>query len=102
MAGARGVLMNITGGMDLGMLEINEAAQIVQQAADPEANIIFGAVLDESLEGRFRSRSRPRFEQQHMSDAAEPASDAMPVSREAQAPRLGLEDLDIPAFLRKR
>ena len=104
MAGARGVLMNITGGMDLGMLEINEAAQIVQQAADPEANIIFGAVLDESLEGKIQiTVIATGFEgARHSSDAAEPASDAMPVSREAQAPRLGLEDLDIPAFLRKR
>ena len=47
--GATGVLLNITGGADLGLLEINEAAEIVQQAADPDANIIFGAVIDESL-----------------------------------------------------
>ena len=49
IVGATGVLLNITGGADLGLLEINEAAEIVQQAADPDANIIFGAVIDESL-----------------------------------------------------
>ena len=47
--GARGVLLNITGGSDLGLLEVNAAAELVQKSADPEANIIFGAVIDESL-----------------------------------------------------
>jgi len=47
--GARGVLLNITGGPDLGLLEVNAAAELVQKSADPEANIIFGAVIDESL-----------------------------------------------------
>jgi cell division protein FtsZ len=46
MDGARGVLLNITGGVDLALSEINEAAEVVAQAADPEANIIFGAVID--------------------------------------------------------
>ncbi|MBP3371675.1 MAG: cell division protein FtsZ [Clostridia bacterium] len=52
--GATGVLLNITGGEDLGMLEINEAATLVQQAVDPEANIIFGAGIDPSLEDQVR------------------------------------------------
>jgi cell division protein FtsZ len=47
--GARGVLLNITGGSDLGLLEVNAAAELVQKSADPEANIIFGAVIDDSL-----------------------------------------------------
>ena len=47
--GAGGVLINVTGGRDLGLLEINEAAELVQKSVDPEANIIFGAVIDESL-----------------------------------------------------
>lgn len=47
--GARGVLLNITGGTDLGLLEVNAAAELVQKAADPEANIIFGAVINEEL-----------------------------------------------------
>ncbi len=47
--GARGVLINITGGSDLGLFEINSAAELVTEASDPNANIIFGAALDESL-----------------------------------------------------
>ncbi|MBQ9012652.1 MAG: cell division protein FtsZ [Bacilli bacterium] len=47
--GAGGVLINVTGGRDLGLLEINEAAELVQKSVDPEANIIFGAVVDETL-----------------------------------------------------
>ncbi|MDD3224027.1 MAG: cell division protein FtsZ, partial [Clostridium sp.] len=54
IVGATGVLLNVTGGEDLGLLEINEAAQIVQEAADPEANIIFGAVIDENLKDEIR------------------------------------------------
>ncbi|WP_027623331.1 cell division protein FtsZ [Clostridium lundense] len=54
IVGATGVLLNITGGCDLGLLEINEAAEIVQQAADPDANIIFGAVIDENLKDEIR------------------------------------------------
>ena len=47
--GAKGVLMNITGGPDLGLQEVNMAAELIQAAADPDANIIFGAVIDENL-----------------------------------------------------
>ena len=47
--GAGGVLINVTGGRNLGLLEINEAAELVQKSVDPEANIIFGAVIDENL-----------------------------------------------------
>jgi cell division protein FtsZ len=54
IVGATGVLLNVTGGMDLGLLEINEAAQIVQDSADPDANIIFGAVIDENLKDEIR------------------------------------------------
>ena len=52
--GARGVLFNITGGEDLGILEVYEAAEIIQQAADPEANIIVGAVIDPRLNGEVK------------------------------------------------
>ena len=54
IVGATGVLLNVTGGCDLGLLEINEAAEIVQEAADPDANIIFGAVIDENLKDEIR------------------------------------------------
>src|SRR5699024_3899428 len=47
--GARGVIINITGGSDLGLHEVNTAAELVQRSVDPEANIIFGAVIDPEL-----------------------------------------------------
>lgn len=52
--GARAVLINITGGADTSIIDINEAAQLITQAADPEANIIFGAGIDENLTDEVR------------------------------------------------
>ena len=52
--GARGVLFNITGGLDLTLYEVNEAADIISKAAHPEANIIFGAVQDPAFDGRVK------------------------------------------------
>ena len=54
MEGAKGVLMSIAGGSDLGLFEINEAATLVQEEAHPEANIIFGTVVDDSLGDEVR------------------------------------------------
>src|SRR3982074_3119697 len=52
--GATGILLNITGGHDLGLFEVNEAAEIVQSAADANSNIIFGAVIDDSMAEEVR------------------------------------------------
>jgi cell division protein FtsZ len=52
--GARGILLNISGPSDLGLFEVNEAAEIIAQAAHPDANIIFGAVVDDSLGDEVR------------------------------------------------
>ena len=52
--GARGVIINVTGGPDLSLVEVSEASCIVQEAADEEANIIFGAVIDPSLKGKVK------------------------------------------------
>ena len=52
--GAKGILINITGGPDLSLLEVNEAAELIQQTADPDANIIFGADIDESMGDALR------------------------------------------------
>ena len=52
--GARGVLINITGGPDLSLHEVNEAATLIQEEADDDANIIFGAVIDESMGDEVR------------------------------------------------
>lgn len=54
MDGARGVLFNITGGSDLSMSEVDEAAKIIAEAADPDANIIFGTTIDENLQGQIK------------------------------------------------
>ena len=51
--GARGVIINVTGGSDLGLHEVNTAAELIQRSVDPDANIIFGAVIDEKLEGKI-------------------------------------------------
>lgn len=52
--GAKGVLFNITGGNDLSMFEVDEAAKVITEAADPDANIIFGAVLNDSYTGEVK------------------------------------------------
>ena len=104
--GAKGVLLNFTGGLDLSLFEINEAASIVADAADPQANIIFGAVIDETMESDIRvTVIATGFESERPGQ----------VRRRRDAPfrgvrQLGLEqqregggaELDIPAFLRRR
>jgi cell division protein FtsZ len=52
--GARGVIINITGGEDMSLMEVNEASSVIHQAADEDANIIFGAVVDPSMDGRLK------------------------------------------------
>src|SRR5947207_9430562 len=54
VTGARGVIINVTGGPDLSLVEVSEASSIVQEAADEDANIIFGAVVDPLLKGRVK------------------------------------------------
>jgi cell division protein FtsZ len=94
--GARGVLLNITGGTSLGLFEVNEAAEIIAQAADPEANIIFGAVIDERMEEEVRvTVIATGFDQRT------PKKDRSKVELEIK-PFSSHDDLDIPAFLRRR
>jgi cell division protein FtsZ len=99
--GARGVLLNITGGPDLGLLEVNEAAEIIAQAADPEANIIFGAVIDESI----RDEVRVTVIATGFGDAefvwGRRKAGAAPTSSEREVKPF-TDDLDIPAFLRRK
>ena len=52
--GARGVLINVSGGDDMTLHEVSEAAEIIQQAADPDANIIFGTVIDRGIKGEVK------------------------------------------------
>ncbi len=93
--GAKGVLLNITGGSDLGLFEVNEAAEIIAEAADPDANIIFGAVIDDNLKDEIRvTVIATGFE-------SKPA-DLRPGLDELEIKPFSSDDLDIPAFLRKR
>ena len=54
MKGARGILINITGGLDMTLFEVDEAANRIREEVDPEANIIFGSTFDETMEGKMR------------------------------------------------
>jgi cell division protein FtsZ len=99
--GATGILLNITGPADLGLFEVNEAAEVVTSAADANANVIFGAVIDESRGDEVRvtviatgfgqqRRRRPR-----LSDEAPVPGPARVSSTEPSS-----DLLDVPSFLR--
>ncbi|MCG7316724.1 MULTISPECIES: cell division protein FtsZ [Brevibacillus] len=123
--GARGVLMNITGGNSLSLYEVNEAADIVSSAADPEVNMIFGAVINEDLKNEIlvtviatgfadnqrhvpTATRRPQAElQQQATRSTAPQQTSAPSrSREMEEDKSinlsNLDNLDIPAFLRNR
>ena len=77
--GAKGILMNITGGTDLSLLEVNDAAAIVAETADPDANIIFGADIDESMGDALRiTVIATGFAQEGGKAAAEPILGSAP------------------------
>ena len=109
--GATGILLNITGGKDLGLFEVNEAAEIIHSAADANANIIFGAVIDESMGDEVRvtviatgfdhkgTRGRnARDETRRSADRSTARSRT--ARREGSDLEIGDDDLDIPAFLK--
>jgi len=106
--GATGILLSITGGPDLGLFEVNEAADIIANAADPEANIIFGAVINENLEEQirvtviatgFRSQKKREISRGASQRAHDPNGQR---EDELEIKPFASEDLDIPAFLRKK
>ncbi|AOT68456.1 cell division protein FtsZ [Geosporobacter ferrireducens] len=103
--GAKGVLLNITGGSNLGLFEVNEAAELVAQAADPDANIIFGAVIDEDLKDEIRiTVIATGFENQKPNVIKVPQLDKdVGVHNHREEEHLPIQDdLDIPTFLRKK
>ncbi|MEO0408877.1 MAG: cell division protein FtsZ, partial [Cyanobacteria bacterium P01_A01_bin.135] len=110
--GAKGVVFNITGGSDLTLHEVNSAAEIIYEAVDPNANIIFGAVIDERLQGEvritviatgFTPEASSRTSSSRVAPLKRPATrssfSAPPQSEPAPAPSTGL---DIPEFLQRR
>ena len=107
--GAAGLLLNITGGRDLGLFEVNEAAEIISSAADANANVIFGAVIDDSLEDEVRvTVIATGFD--HRAASPYTARDSVRSSRQdrdvtldrTQRSSLEISDdeIDIPEFLR--
>ena len=120
--GAKGLLVNVTGGSDLTLFEVNEALSIIHEAADDEANIIFGAVLDERMDDEMkitviatgfdkaaefagdqttRLRSFPPATGSAASAAQAPPSREVATGPLASEPP-GKNDLNFPAFLRKK
>jgi cell division protein FtsZ len=111
--GATGILLNITGGKDIGLFEINEAAEVVQSAADSTANIIFGSVIDEQIGDEVRvtviatgfdhGRARPRTAREETRDRASRRDRSPRVGeRERSSLEISDDDIDIPPFLRDR
>ncbi|MGI6711630.1 MAG: cell division protein FtsZ [Bacillota bacterium] len=93
--GAKGVLLNITGSSDLSLFEVNEAAEIIAAAADQEANIIFGAVLDDKMEDSVRvTVIATGFDHKN--------SQKKPELSDPEIKPFTVDDLDIPAFLRRK
>jgi len=123
--GARGILFNVTGGNDLGLYEINQAATIIRETAHPDVNLIFGAVIDESMDDEVRitviatgfehtvphirpiaqrvERQRPmgrpvrEIQPESPDRRKEPVQTSQPTDRTA----FRIDDLEIPTFLRK-
>ncbi|MEM7333574.1 MAG: cell division protein FtsZ [Chloroflexota bacterium] len=122
--GARGILFNVTGGSDLSLFEINEAANIIREMAHPDVEMIFGAVLDDSMEDELKitviatgfghqrpvnrpiSRHEPRLPAVEQEATPAPQSrlskPTQPPKREPRQQSLPIDDIDIPAFLRRK
>jgi len=109
--GATGILLNITGGPDIGLFEVNEAAEVVTGAADANANVIFGAVIDEAMgedvrvtvigtgfdhrPGRSGRRDSARSSRPGSPDRSPQISD-----RQRSSLEISEDDIDVPPFLR--
>jgi len=104
--GARGVLFNITGGTDLTMNEVDEAAKVITAEADPDAQIIFGAAIDEKLIDQVKvtvvatgfDETRRRFI--HVTSAEDGQMETME-TEPGQEPQIDEDEFDVPTFLRQ-
>ncbi len=128
ISGAKGVLFNVKGGYDLSLYEVNQAAELIHQTASDDANIIFGAVLDESMEDQIQitviatgfalddnAKMRVQLPEQIMRQEEakartkqpsvlkqQPQSQAQAQQPKPQQRTFDNSDIDIPAFLRRR
>lgn len=113
--GAKGVLINITGGPDLTLFEVNAASSIIRESADDDANIIFGAVIDETLTDEMKiTVIATGFDKESSSLATAAATTVMPTQQPRYIPRPvddlprpmmanpRVDDLDVPTFIRKK
>jgi cell division protein FtsZ len=108
--GATGVLLNITGGRDLGLFEVNEAAEIISTASAADSNIIFGAVVDEGMGDEVRvtviatgfdtSRPMARLPRRTGRAGERPGRDVILDDRDRSALEIPDDEIDIPPFLR--
>ncbi len=117
--GARGILLNISGGSDLGLFEVNEAAEVIHGVAHPDANIIFGAVIDDAMGDEIRvtviAAGFDRWDDKRPADAERRPSilDRDVLTRDDDTPDIfgsddgddaldidGDDDFDVPSFLR--
>ncbi len=104
ISGAKGILFNVTGGDDLSMYEVDEAAKVITEAADPEANIIFGAVINENYSGEMKvTVIATGFSD---IDKKKPGHASLMRQTFGMSPVSGEEsdedDLETPAFMRKK
>lgn len=114
--GARGILFNVTGGPELTLFEVNQAAAIIKETAHPDVNLIFGAVIDPNLKDEvritviatgFERTGVPRRVVEAVSSeprgtSASASTPSNQPTREFQPRAFNTEDLDIPTFLRNR
>jgi cell division protein FtsZ len=95
--GAKGILFNVTGGPDLGMYEIDEAAKAITEAADPDANIIFGAIVDEAMSGEVKiTVIATGFEEG--GKKKKPKEEIQEIGKEEEEE----SELEVPAFIRRK
>jgi len=109
IAGAQGVLLNISGGTNLGLHEIRIVASIIHEQAHPDANIILGSVIDESLNDELCvtliatgfNQVQPQVEQEIATPLKRTASIAKSITLENKE-AIDFEDLDVPTFMRQK
>jgi cell division protein FtsZ len=108
--GATGILLNITGGSDIGLFEVNEAAEVVTGAADQNANVIFGAVIDDNLAGKVRvtviatgfdARLRRERRDRDRDREAQPRPEGERPREEREGFEVPRDVLEVPSFLRE-
>jgi cell division protein FtsZ len=111
--GARGILFNVTGGSELSLFEVNQAAAIIKETAHPDVNLIFGAVIDPNMGDEIRVTviatgfertpgARRSIRKPYAKMAVKESTGAKKSEETFEAQVLDMNDLDIPAFLRRR